>query len=92
MAEMTGPDGSSAAVPRASFAEGASGTPKRITERRPFATRGVRKGTRRLRPRRCWLGREGMGVSSSGLSVMKRGYMSIAWEISLGVCSIVGQG
>lgn len=70
---MTGPLGSSADVPRASFVLGAKGTPKTITDRRPFCTRGVRNGMRRLTPRRCWFGKEGIGVSSSGLSVMKRG-------------------
>jgi len=40
MVDMTGPFGSSAAVPSASLAPGASGTPKSMTERRPFWMRG----------------------------------------------------
>ena len=70
---MTGPEGSSAEVPRASLQFGARGTPKRMTDLRPLAMSGVRKGTILLTPRRCWLGKDGMRVSSSGLSVMKRG-------------------
>lgn len=73
MAVITGPEGSSADVPRASFAEGCKGTPKSITERRPRRIRGARKGISLLTPRRYWFGREGIGVSSSGLSVMKSG-------------------
>ena len=53
MAWMTGPLGSSAAVPRASLTWGAMGTPKRITERRPLRTRGSRCEVSLLRPRRC---------------------------------------
>ena len=74
---MTGPFGSSAAVPSASFVPALSGTPKRITERRPLRTRGSRWGMSLLIPRRIWSGREGMRVSSSSLSDMKSGYMSI---------------
>ena len=70
---MTGPSGSSAAVPSASFAVGAKGTPKRMTDRKPFWTSGVMKEINLLRPRRFWFGREGMGVNSLGLSVIKRG-------------------
>lgn len=62
---ITGPCGSSAAVPRASLQPGAIGTPNNITDRRPFRTRGSRKGTSLLIPRRCWSGREGMRISSS---------------------------
>ena len=50
---MTGPFGSSAAVPKASFVPDAVGTPKRITERRPLVISGSRWERRRLRPRRC---------------------------------------
>ncbi len=39
---MTGPWGSSAAVPRASLTLAAIGTPNSITERRPLRTRGSR--------------------------------------------------
>ena len=70
---MTGPSGSSAAVPKASLASGRAGTPNNMTERRPFWTSGARWGMSLLRPRRCWFGRDGMKVSSSGLSEMKRG-------------------
>ena len=70
---MTGPLGSSALEPRASFAVGASGTPKRMTDLRPFATSGVRYGTTLFRPRRWMFGSEGMSVSSSGWSDTKRG-------------------
>lgn len=73
IAEMTGPVGSLAEVPQESLVPGANGTPKRITDFKPFATKGVRKGISLFRPRRDWFGREEIGVSSSGLSVMKRG-------------------
>lgn len=76
IAWTTGPAGSSAEVPKASLAAGCKGTPNRITDRSPLRTSGFKKGIKRFNPRRCWLGSDGMGVSSSGLSVMKRGYIS----------------
>ena len=51
---ITGPSGSSAAVPRASFALGASGTPKSMTDRSPLLNeRCLEKGTIVFKPRRC---------------------------------------
>ena len=73
MALITGPFGSSAAVPRASFVPAWRGTPKRITLRRPFRTRGSRCGTSLLIDRRCWLGRDGMRNSSLEESDTKSG-------------------
>lgn len=77
MVWMTGPCESSAAVPRASLAPGAMGTPKRMTDRRPFRMSGSRRGITLLMPRRDWFGRDGISVSSSAWSEMKSGNMSI---------------
>lgn len=51
IAAMTGPFGADAWDPVGSFALGSRGTPKRITEDRPFWTKGVRQGTSLLMPR-----------------------------------------
>ena len=84
---MTGPSGSSAKVPTLSFVF-TTGTPNRITDRRPFATSGRRNPTILFTPHLCvrsnseglryrfWRGRDGMSSSASGLSVMKIGYIS----------------
>ena len=45
MLAITGPFGSSAAVPSASLTPGATGTPNSMTERRPLRTSVSTKGT-----------------------------------------------
>lgn len=70
---MTGPFGSSAAVPNSSLMLCVVGTPNNITDFKPLRIRGSRKGISLFRPRRYWLGKDGIRVSSSGWSDMKSG-------------------
>src|SRR5579859_7969960 len=91
---MTGPSGSSASFPTLSFFL-TTGTPNKITERRPFATRGRRKPTILLTPHlfvrdfggdgyRFCSGRDAMSSSASGLSTMKIGYIRDVYRVNSG--------
>jgi hypothetical protein len=46
----------------------------------------------RFKPRRSWFGKEGIGVDSSGLSVMKSGYTSIDLVNCLSACHALESG
>jgi hypothetical protein len=63
-----------------------SGTPKRMTLFRPFFTSGPRNASRRFTPQRRWPGRLVISTLASGSSVMKIGYMSMAFVSSRRLC------
>ena len=56
-----------------------SGTPKRMTLWRPFLTSGPRNSSSRFTPQRACPGSEGISTCASGSSVMKMGYMNMAF-------------